>query len=64
MMDEMKKVTLKPTTRPENEKQVKISKDESNYLKNSLTIALNQRREELKKNNISDSEKSDDSWSD
>ena len=49
---------------PEKTTRGKISKDETNYLKNTLAEAIKKRRIELTKNNKIDSDKSDDDWSD
>ncbi len=65
-MDELKKgVVLKKVEKVEDKNvRGKITKDETNYLKNTLAEAIKQRRMELTKHDKSDSEKSDDDWSD
>jgi hypothetical protein len=65
MMDEIKKgVVLKKVEKVEPEKrQGNITKDETNYLKNTLAEAIKQRRMELTKHQA-ESDKSDDDWSD
>jgi hypothetical protein len=67
LLDELKKgVVLKKVEKiePDNKMRGKITKDETNYLKNTLAEAIKQRRMELTKNDNSESEKEDDDWSD
>ncbi len=62
MIDEMRNVTLRKV---ETQKNVKISKNETNVLQNSLAEAIKLRRMELTKHDINDSIDGDsDDWSD
>jgi hypothetical protein len=68
MLDEIRKgVQLKKIEKKECQQEKKpvgkITKDETNFLKNSLAEAIKQRRMELTRNDV-ESDKSDDDWSD
>jgi hypothetical protein len=69
MLEEIRKgVQLKKVEKKDFQQEKKppakaITKDESNFLKNSLSEAIKQRRMELTRNDV-ESDKSDDDWSD
>jgi hypothetical protein len=65
MFDEMKKVQLKKVEYPPvtDKRQMKITKDESNILQQSLAEAIKQRRMELTKHDV-ESDDSESDWSD
>jgi hypothetical protein len=68
ILDEIRKgVHLKKVEKKEIQLEkkpvAKITKDETNFLKNSLAEAIKQRRKELTKNDV-ESDKSEDEWSD
>lgn len=58
----MKKVQLKKVEKVEIAARPKINENERDYISNALSQAINQRRQQLNKNN--NSETSDCEWSD
>ena len=66
IFDEMKKVTLRRVESlcGDNKRPNKISKNESNFLQSSLQEAIKQRRIELTKNDVNESDEDYSDWSD
>ena len=64
MLDEMKNVVLKKIDHTVNDKKSIITKNETNHLQLSLAMAIKQRRIEITKNEVDDSNEESDGWSD
>ena len=65
-IEEMRKgIQVKKITefKPEEKRPVKINKEDKSYLQSALSKAILQRREELTKNDVNESEDEDSDWS-